>query len=43
VRTLASKLTFVGPIDFSRIERRATDGSAAADDLAGALDVGLQL
>jgi hypothetical protein len=36
-------MSFVGTIDFGRIERRATDGSAAADGFADALDVGLQI
>lgn len=43
LRTMTSKMSFVGAIDFSRIERRATDGSAAADGFADALDVGLQI
>jgi len=43
LRTITSKMSFVGTIDFGRIERRATDGSAAADGFADALDVGLQI
>jgi uncharacterized membrane protein YjgN (DUF898 family) len=43
MRTLASKLTFVGVIDFAQIERQATQGDAAADGFADALDVGIQI
>jgi uncharacterized membrane protein YjgN (DUF898 family) len=40
---LADKLSFQGAIDFGRIERRAVEGGAAADDLASALDVGFEV
>ncbi|HZU82225.1 MAG TPA: DUF898 family protein [Polyangiaceae bacterium] len=43
LRTYLSKLSFVGEIDFTRVAQRAAAGDAAADDLAGALDVGLQI
>jgi uncharacterized membrane protein YjgN (DUF898 family) len=43
LRTITEKLTFVGAIDFARVEGRAAEGSAAADDLASALDVGFEV
>ncbi|HVU02405.1 MAG TPA: DUF898 family protein [Polyangiaceae bacterium] len=43
LRTLASRLSFVGPIEWSAIGQRAASGNAAGDDLANALDVGLEL
>ena len=36
-----SRLRFVGPIDFARIYQANADGSATADGLADALDVGV--
>jgi uncharacterized membrane protein YjgN (DUF898 family) len=36
-----SRLRFIGPIDFARIYQAQTDGSATADGLADALDVGV--
>lgn len=42
-RTYCSKLSFVGAIDYARIERRAATGDATADGLADALDVGLEI
>lgn len=36
-----SRLRFVGPIDFARVYQASSDGSATADGLADALDVGV--
>jgi uncharacterized membrane protein YjgN (DUF898 family) len=43
LRSITEKISFVGPIDFARVEGRAAEGSAAADDLASALDVGFEV
>jgi len=43
LQVILSKISFEGPIDFGRIEQRAVTGSAAADDLASALDIGLEV
>jgi uncharacterized membrane protein YjgN (DUF898 family) len=43
LQVILSKVSFEGPIDFARIEQRAVTGSAAADDLASALDIGLEV
>jgi uncharacterized membrane protein YjgN (DUF898 family) len=43
MRTGLSKLSFVGAMDFSRIHEQASEGSAAAEGLAGALDIGLEI
>jgi uncharacterized membrane protein YjgN (DUF898 family) len=41
LRTILSRVTFVGPIDFSEITQQVASGNAAADTLAGALGVEL--
>jgi len=43
LQVILSKISFEGPVDFARIEQRAVTGSAAADDLASALDIGLEV
>jgi uncharacterized membrane protein YjgN (DUF898 family) len=43
MRTVFSKLSFVGEIDYTLIAQRAPTGDAAADGLADALDVGLEV
>jgi uncharacterized membrane protein YjgN (DUF898 family) len=43
LRTYLSKLSFEGHIDYRRIGQRALSGDAAADGLATALDVGLEV
>jgi uncharacterized membrane protein YjgN (DUF898 family) len=43
VRTVVSKVSFVGEIDYAAIEQRSVSGDAAADGLASALDVGLEV
>jgi uncharacterized membrane protein YjgN (DUF898 family) len=43
LQVVLSKVSFEGAIDFARIEQRPVEGNAAADDLASALDVGLEV
>ena len=43
LRTIASKLTLVGELDYASIGRREVYGNATADGLAAALDVGLEI
>jgi uncharacterized membrane protein YjgN (DUF898 family) len=43
MRTVVSKISFVGPIDYGAVAQRAPSGDAAADGLANALDVGLEV
>lgn len=43
MRTISSKIVLAGSVDFARVAQHATGGSAAADGLADALDVGLGL
>jgi len=43
LRTYLSKLSFEGEIDYAAIAQRAPSGDAAADGLATALDVGLEV
>jgi uncharacterized membrane protein YjgN (DUF898 family) len=43
LRTVSSKLSFVGNLDYGAIEQRAASGDAAADGFATALDVGLEV
>jgi uncharacterized membrane protein YjgN (DUF898 family) len=43
LRTVTSKISFYGQIDYARVEQRPVEGGAAADDLASALDVGIDL
>jgi hypothetical protein len=43
LQVILSKMSFEGPIDIGRIEQRAVTGGAAADDLASALDIGLEV
>ena len=43
LRFTLSRIQFEGPVAFARIYRAETDGDAAADGLADALDVGLGL
>jgi uncharacterized membrane protein YjgN (DUF898 family) len=43
MQVIASKISFEGAIDFSRIAQRPVEGGAAGDDLASALDIGLEV
>jgi uncharacterized membrane protein YjgN (DUF898 family) len=43
LRTYLSKFSFDGHIDYARIGQRPLSGDAAADGLATALDVGLEV
>jgi uncharacterized membrane protein YjgN (DUF898 family) len=43
LQVVMSKITFEGVIDFARVEQGPIEGNAAADDLASALDIGLEV
>jgi uncharacterized membrane protein YjgN (DUF898 family) len=43
LQVVLSKISFEGPIDFALVEQRPVEGNAAADDLASALDIGLEV
>lgn len=43
LRVVTAKISFNGQIDYARVEQRPVEGGAAADDLASALDVGIDL
>lgn len=43
MQTVASKISLVGDIDYAAVGQRAPSGDAAADGLANALDVGLEV